>query len=223
MRALAIKRGDRFGQLTIIREVERIGVRRAFKLKCDCGKTCVKQLILLTTGQTRSCGCLFIAALSNKRTHGQSKTPTYNVWSGMRKRCENPNEKSYVNYGGRGIKVCERWQKFENFLADMGERPSPQHEIDRINNDGDYKPGNVRWIDDGKAQARNRRKQKNASSRFRGVDWWNNSAWRVRITISGKVHELGCFSTEEEAGRAYDTVARNHKGYHLNFPLTVGE
>src|SRR5262252_4753217 len=132
MRALAIKRGERFGELTVIGEVESIvdgeRHRRAFELKCDCGNICVKTLINLNTGKTRSCGCLFVAALGNARTHGRSKDAIYEVWSSMRKRCENQNSKSYSDYGGRGIKVCERWQKFENFLADMGERPSPQHE-----------------------------------------------------------------------------------------------
>lgn len=78
-------------------------------------------------------------------THGYSKTPLYAVWKTMRARCSNPNNKSWENYGGRGIKVCDRWQSsYENFLADVGERP-PGLTLDRIDPDGDYEPGNVRW------------------------------------------------------------------------------
>jgi hypothetical protein len=208
MRPLLIKPGQRFGRLRVIREVKsrRDGNRnrRCFKLKCDCGKTCVVKLIAFTTGQTRSCGCLFIESLSNTRTHGRSKEPIYNIWSSMLSRCENKNNKSYPDYGGRGIKVCHRWHKFENFLVDMGERPSPKYEIDRIDNDGDYKPGNVRWTNSGSSQMHNRRKQKGGTSRFKGVDWWNNTAWRARLTVKGRVYELGLFDSEKAAFRAYN-------------------
>jgi hypothetical protein len=150
-----------------------------------------------------------------------SKTPTYQSWCDMRKRCENPRNKSYPDYGGRGIKVCARWHKFKNFLADMGTRPSPEHEITRIDNDGDYALGNVAWSDDAVAQNRNRRKQKNATSRFRGVDWWNGYAWRARITIKeGETRDLGLFDSEEAAARTYDAAARLHRGFVLNFPST---
>ena len=218
MRAAKIKIGQRFWRLRVVGEVKKIGVRRAFKFKCDCGQTVIKPLITVTTGHTKSCGCLFVESLSNKRTHGRSLDPIYAVWRGMLDRCQNTNNGAYVNYGGRGIKICKRWLVFENFLADMGERPSPKHEITRKDNDGDYKPGNVEWSNDGYVQARNCRAQKGGTSKYRGVDWWNNQAWRARITIEGKVHEIGLFDTEKEAARARDSVARLHKGFILNFP-----
>jgi hypothetical protein len=78
--------------------------------------------------------------------HGLSDTPEHNIWLGIRKRCTNPADRVYPYYGGRGIKVCQRWDNFANFLADMGPRPSPQHSIDRYpNQDGDYEPNNCRW------------------------------------------------------------------------------
>jgi hypothetical protein len=70
----------------------------------------------------------------------------YKIWASMKQRCLNPNQKGYLNYGGRGVRVCTRWcDSFEAFLADLGRRPSPRHQLDRIDNDGDYEPGNVRW------------------------------------------------------------------------------
>jgi len=78
-------------------------------------------------------------------SHGMSRTPEYDAWSHMKKRCFNLNHKAYSNYGGRGITVCDRWLDLENFLTDMGTKPSPKHSLDRINNDGDYCLENCRW------------------------------------------------------------------------------
>jgi hypothetical protein len=217
--ALEIKKGMRFSRLTIIGPAGHIGDRRAFRVRCACGNICVKKLIALTTGHAKSCGCLQRNQLGDlMRTHGRSKDNIYRIWADMRKRCTNPNCKSYADYGGRGIKVCRRWQKFEKFLADMGERPSSRHELDRINPNGNYRPGNVRWTADSVAQQKNRRKKRDASSKYRGVDFWNNQKWRARIAINGKVRDLGLFNHEIDAARAYDAIARRYPHYRLNFP-----
>ncbi len=133
--------------------------------RCECGNEKEVNSNCLRTGNTKSCGCYRADALKKGRdklhkdslTHGMTKTKEHRTWRGLRSRCNDPSNKGYKNYGGRGIKVCERWDSFENFFADMGPAPSPKHSIDRFPNvNGDYGPGNCRWATDAEQHANRR-------------------------------------------------------------------
>lgn len=130
----------RFGCRVVVSEVTKdaSGLRRVH-CRCDCGRESIVRLLALTTGKANSCGCQ-----QGNKTHGLSGTPAHRSWECMKQRCFNPKRERYSRYGARGITVCERWLTFENFLADMGERPE-NTTLDRINPDGNYEPGNCRW------------------------------------------------------------------------------
>jgi hypothetical protein len=160
---LNIKFGDRYNRLTIIEETKKHILpngkkRRQFICKCDCGT--IKTFVLndLTNNKTKSCGCLN-NRLKNGSTINGKRTNEYNIWNSMKQRCNNPNMSNYKYYGGRGIKVCDRWiNSYNNFLEDMGMKPGPEYSIDRINNDGDYEPSNCKWST-ASEQIKNRRKK----------------------------------------------------------------
>src|SRR5215467_3598440 len=155
--------GQRFGLLRV-RELRgkqtyrwrnRTMTRAMWLCDCDCGNPVVVSGGSLRSGNTRSCGCRK-PALGGAWKHGRTNDDRYQVWADMKGRCLNPKSKIWKYYGGRGIKVCDRWlESFENFLADVGERLLGMW-LDRIDNDGNYEPGNVRWATP-KQQSNNRR------------------------------------------------------------------
>lgn len=140
-----MKSGEKYGRLTAVEFFENRNGRRIWKFLCDCGKTALINHAHVKIGHTKSCGCLNVEATKKANTtHGMRKTSTYRIWSNMKYRCLKEKSTHYKDYGGRGIKVCGKWLKFEGFLEDMGEKPEGLT-LDRIDNDGDYTAENCQW------------------------------------------------------------------------------
>lgn len=119
--------------------------KRLWLLQCDCGSTTTAVAAQVQAGKTKSCGCL--ARTRGNPKHGGRHHPLYATWCNMKARCDNPNHPQFKDYGGRGISYNPSWALFPAFLQDVGEKPFPEATLDRINNDGDYTPDNVRWAD----------------------------------------------------------------------------
>lgn len=202
MRAIDLT-GMVFGKLTVLRFAERRpergSVRRYYLCQCECGNEAIVFAGNLRSGNSTSCGCGKVAACLARATHRQSKTRDYRAWKDMRARCERPTIVGFHNWGGRGIRVCKRWRKFENFIADMGPSPGPGYTIERKDVNKNYQPSNCEWLHR-TAQNRNRRDT-------------------IRVTFRGKTQALVCWA--EQLKIPYSTLRKRHRdGWDIERMMT---
>lgn len=194
--------GQRFTRLIVGQEVRSGGSVR-WECTCDCGSVLVVKSQSLKEGWVKSCGCLRREmGVKRFKTHGGSEKPEYWVRVQMIQRCTNPKDKKYKRYGLRGIKVCNRWlESFENFIQDMGDRPSKRHSIERVDNDGNYEKSNCIWATS-KTQARNTRRN-------------------IFITHDGRTATLAEWSEKSgiKSGALLGRMARGDTGEKLFRPL----
>lgn len=189
----------KYSKLTFI---EARGTRNHYRMwlcQCDCGTIKEFYASNVKYGRSKSCGCL---TLTNKpaMTHGMSKTPIYHTWNTMLSRCKNRNSTGFRKYGAKGILVCDEWSSFEQFYADMGDKPTPHHTLDRIDPTGHYEPSNCRWATQKEQQ--------------------NNRGNNHRITLQGRTQTLMQWC--EEFGIGHTTVLRRIKvGWEVEDALTM--
>lgn len=180
---------------------------------CECGKTVDVAASCVKSGNTKSCGCLNIGAIKNRTTtHGLSSNVLYSRWWRMIDRCTNPKNSKFKDYGGRGITVCERWLRVENFIEDMFPTFMEGLEIDRIDNNSGYSPENCKWST---RSEQNLNRRISGKVPYRGVSIKsgrpNGKIYRAAIRVSGKAIDIGYFLTPVEAAMAYDNYVKAHK------------
>lgn len=193
--------GHKYGRWLVICEAGRTkGKNMLWKCRCDCGTESLIAGNTLRTGKSKSCGCLARERVSEVcTTHGKSQSIEYKIWVNMKQRCLNKKNTDYRYYGGRGITVCERWLKFENFFEDMGELPHPLLTIERMNNNKNYSPSNCIWATR-KIQNRNQGKRKDNTTGFKGINYHKRDRrYQAYIAVKSKQIHLGYFSQLEDA------------------------
>lgn len=189
--------GKRFGRLIVIGESEKRSKNRDvfWWCQCDCGELLCIAGKRLRNKNTKSCGCYKKDTDGkNNHKHGQAQTPTYRSWLSMIKRCRDPKNASFKNYGAKGISACKRWHNFESFLKDMGFRPNG-FSLDRIDSSKNYEPNNCRWAS---------KEIQYFNKKSKGCHWDKiRKKWVARIMYNGQRKPLGCFDSEKEAIDAY--------------------
>lgn len=195
-----IPSGTRFGQLTIIRRTagRKIGKQNKtagiYLCKCDCGKVKPVLTTNLKQGWSKSCGCLKLKLGVAIKTHGHTSngatSTEYRIWANMKQRCLNRNTTDYNNYGGRGISICKRWLRFENFYKDMGNRPRGL-QLERKDNNGNYEPPNCKWATRKEEQNNKRTNRKIVhDGKSAGACEWAEITGIPRSTISARINKL---------------------------------
>lgn len=176
--------GLRFNRLIVLSRAGSNGGRALWQCRCDCGNTTTVPGKSLLNGNTGGCGCQ-----TGGFVHGQYKSAEFRAWNDMRRRCNNTNAQRYPRYGARGITVCDRWNEFLAFLADMGPRPDGAT-LDRVNNDGDYEPGNCRWATRKQQQRNNSRNVTlTLNGKIMTVVEWSELLGIKAVTLHGRIRK----------------------------------
>lgn len=207
--------GLQFGDMTVLRHLGFVNSRTRWECVCSCGKHFEATTRNILQGKHRSCGCKRIALFKQKRRNCVSDTfdvkvianhPLWKIWYGVKMRCFNPNDPSYKNYGGRGITMCDRWigfGGFENFVNDMGKRPSLNHTLDRIDVNGNYCPENCRWATH--------------------IEQANNMRRNIFIVVNGEEISVSQFHRLYRISHSLRGLFQLiTQGYDINFILTLG-
>jgi hypothetical protein len=213
-----VKPGDIFNRLEIVKETDKHiypsgKTRRRFIAKCVCGSPSKSYLLNdLTTGHTKSCGCL---DMEQKITHGMHKSRAYQCWADMKTRCDCKENKYYDYYGGRGITYCNKWKTFEGFWEDMQEGYSEELTLNRRNNDDGYFKENCMWDNRG-FQGHMKRKRKGTLFKSFGITLTRKGKFVARMKVNEKAVYLGTYQNESLAAKAYDDASEIFYGDRPN-------